>query len=142
MEHQEIRERITALETELQDMAPGLDKAEREMELGRLWGAAGQPQRAAALFRAAYVARKKAHGTQDEGAVNAGLSAAAALKVAGEPRAAWQLAQTLERSVGPTHSERAHVVAVYNELRPPGFRPATAAGRSGQKARKKTKKRR
>lgn len=141
-----MRERISALEAELQDMPAGAERADTEVALAQVWGASGQPQRAAALFRAAYITRKKLGGPQDAGAVNAGLSAAAALRVAGQPWEAWKLAQSLEKAVAPGHAERAHVVAVYNELRPPGFRPASAGGRAAQKTkktqRKKTKRRR
>jgi hypothetical protein len=143
LDHAELRERIVALEEELDAMeAEPLERAEKELALAQIWGAVGQPNRAAVLFKSAYTTKKKALGPTDPGAVNAALSAAAALRVAGESRQAWLLAQTLEKRIPAGHSERVHVVAVYNQLRPDGFRPASAggkgaAGKSKGKGRKK-----
>ncbi len=133
VDHAELRERIVALEDALAEAedGPPLEKAEKQLALAQIWGAIGQPNRAAVLFKAAYTTKKKALGPTDPGAVNAALSAAAALRVAGETREAWLLAQSLEKRIPPKHAERAHVVAVYNQLRPPGFRPASAAGKGG-----------
>lgn len=142
LDHAELRERIVALEGELEAMdAAPLERAEKELALAQIWGAVGQPNRAAVLFKSAYNAKKKALGPTDPGAVNAALSAAAALRVAGETRQAWLMAQTLEKRIPAGHSERVHVVAVYNQLRPDGFRPA-GAGKVGAKGKGKGRKKR
>ena len=143
LDHAELRERIVALEQELDALeAEPLERAEKELALAQIWGAVGQPNRAAVLFKSAYNAKKKALGPTDPGAVNAALSAAAALRVAGETRQAWLMAQTLEKRIPAGHSERVHVVAVYNQLRPDGFRPASAGGNGPGKSKSKARKKR
>ena len=143
LDHAALRERIVALETELEDLDEGpLERAEKELALAQIWGAVGQPNRAAALFKSSYNARKKALGSTDPGTVNAALSAAAAMRVAGETRQDWLLAQSLERAIPADHSERVHVVAVYNQLRPAGFRPASAAGKGAAGKKRGRKKKR
>jgi len=143
IDHAGLRERIVALESELEDLDGGpLERAEKELALAQVWGAVGQPSRAASLFKSSYNARKKALGSTDPGTVNAALSAAAAMRIAGETRQAWLLAQALERAIPAGHSERVHVVAVYNQLRPAGFRPARAAGKNVTVKKKGRKKRR
>ena len=46
LDHAELRERIVALEEELDAMeAEPLERAEKELALAQIWGAVGQPNR-------------------------------------------------------------------------------------------------
>ncbi len=134
----EAREELKRKERAVAEAEDGsLEQAAAQVDLGITWGQLGQAQRSVELFEKAWATRRGHLGPRSDEAITTGLNLATALRLDRQSRRAFEVAQRLLAVTPPGHPERAHVVAVYNEVKPPGFRPAS--GRSGgpRKARKK-----
>ena len=136
----EARAQLKAEEAAVAEAEPdSLEQAAAQVALGITWGRLGQPQRSVLLFEKAWTTRRKLLGPRSDEAITAGLNLATALRLDKQTRKAFEVAQRLLAVTSDSHPERAHVVAVYNEVKPPGFRSAGAAARSKKKARKRRK---
>ena len=132
----EAREELKRQEQALAEAAEGsLEQAKAQVALGITWGQLGQARRSVGLFERAWTTRQKELGPQSDEAITTGLNLATALRLDKRPREAFEVAERLLKVTPSSHAERVHVVAVYNQVKPPGFRPA-AARSATKKARK------